>query len=373
MKGIRALWATSGAVIGLLAAYWAAAALVIGIDPFDLYPWGAAVKPPQTYNQSDPAYAGLIAAKDRSADLVMIGSSPAFLYTPSQILAAFPGSRAARNFSYLGARPRDYDLILKSFVRYSSARRFVIWFDWFHALPPDQIRLDFPTYLYDSDPLNDLRLVNLASIRASLRLMAEGTPLAPDGSLPRLLEEWRSIYGDFQTPAGREQLARLTAAAKGRGPGSQRACSSYAYLQHEALPTIRALTGRGAQVDLIIPPYSLGFYYKTPVGAADYAAPGLPFLDDQLQLRRCLVLATRDNPNVHIWALDLDTAMISDLANYRDPGHLQGQAVLQRSLSHIGDPAYQLTTANISTYADGLERAVAAFDPQASALGTTAE
>jgi hypothetical protein len=344
-------------VCGLfLLAYWAVAAFVVAVDPYDVRPWGVKVTPPSHLVTPETRVLTMAVAKDSSSDLVMIGSSTAAPYGPEQLRAAFPGVRNPMNYSYFGARPGDRDVVAKAVAQYTGADRVVIWIDWTYIWEADERIPGWPDYLFDSNPANDLRMVNHEAIVASIDALAGRSPLARTASnLDSLGEVWRREFEAYQSPAARRAtMARYRESVDALKPGAQRSCDTFGTLTGQLAPALRTLAARGKTVDLVLPPYSVVFYGDT------LPSRGYDFFS-LLAFRRCLALAAADMPRVSIWALDSDTAMITDLGNYRDAAHLYSPDALRSALAGIGDPRYRLTPENVDDRNEALWRAVQGY------------
>ncbi len=339
-----------------LIAYWVVAAFVVIVDPYDLRPWGAKVTPPSSLSQPETRVLAMAVARSQAFDLVMVGSSTAAPYRPEQIRAAFPRVENPVNFSYFGARPGDRDFVTRAVARYTGADRVVIWIDWTYIWEPEELIPGWPTYMYDANPTNDLRMINHEAIGASIDVLAGKPPIrSSKASVESLAGAWRREYEAYQSPGAMQAtMAQYRASVADLRPGAARSCDSYRTLTEQLAPALRTLAERGKAVDLILPPYSVVFYGHT------LRSRGYDF-SSLLAFRRCLALATADMAQVNVWALDSDIAMISDLGNYRDAAHLYRPGALQSALAGIGDPRYRLTPQNVDAQNDALWRAVQGY------------
>ena len=286
--------------VALLAAYWAAATLVLTNDPFDVYAWGKPVALDRDNLTDDSKLLVSAIAKDPKIDLLMIGSSTTRFYSVEDLRAAFPDAGHPYNFTYHMVRPSDRNISSGILLRHTRARRVIIWLDWAYALPPAMQVEAFPAYQYDEAWFNDLRMVNGQGLSATLDRLS-GRPMFSDWR-DRLGEEHRgdrTIYAAFQSAAGRAALGALV--TKNRGmidrPGA-RTCAELPGFTAGLLPQLEHWAASGRRADIVIPAYSPAFYYSRADGT------GLK-LSDQLMLRRCLVEGVADLPTVRVIALDL--------------------------------------------------------------------
>lgn len=340
--------------IGLLVAYWPIALLVLLVDPYDIYPWGWQSELPSMDTTDNSKFLIATAAKHPEIDLVMIGSSESKSYTPEQIQQRFPGVRRPWNMSYPAAYPADKALTIDMFLRYSRAKRLIIWIDESYALPADKQRDRFPSYMYDTSNLNDLKMVNPQAVRAIWDLLHGAGPYKDGQALAQnrvALEDAR--YKAFQTADAMRSLEfQIRANRRQAGGAWHSSCGRYPALNSQLIPELREFSRRHVSVDLVFPAYSAAAYQSAILLNLGATFP------DQLNLRRCVVAASSAIPGVAVWAPDADVELISDLANYYDSAHLYRKDALIRVLERIGDPAYRIDSRNVEPYLDRLRATV---------------
>lgn len=342
------------ALLVVLVMYWVIATIVISLDPFEIYGWGklAHVDPRNTTN--DNQYLLDAVAKDPSIDFVMVGSSTASPYSPADIQHAYPDARRPYNLSYDGARPADRRIVMNTLVDRSKAKRLVVWLDWFYGLPLRAQNPTFPSYMYDNFPYDDLRMVNETAFGASLRLLRGANVFADFAvRLANRQAQLRKAYTKFQSPRSMRNLSfevKLYRPVIDR-PGAKN-CSSLEALQAGLIQPLTKWVASGRAADIIIPAYSPAFYFDRGDPASGVK------LEDQLMLRRCAALAAAKLPGVRVIALDADTQLTGNLANYHDPGHLYGRRPLQTALDHIAHADLLLTPQNVEPYVAALRERV---------------
>ena len=350
--------------IGLLVAYWPIALLVIVIDPYDIYPWGWQSELPAMDTTDNSKFLIAAAAKHPEIDLVMIGSSESNSYSPEQIQRRFPGVRHPWNMSYPASNPADKALTIDMFLRYSSAKRYIIWIDESYVLPAETGRDKFPSYLYDSNYLNDLKMVNPAAVTAIWGLLHGAGPYKDGQALAQhdvAIQD--ALYKAFQTPEAMRSVESRIHANRRQVVGQWRSsCSRYTALNSQLIPELREFSRRHVPVDLVFPAYSAAGYYSWELLNEGRSLP------DQLNLRRCVVAASSVIPGVAVWAPDADIELISDLANYEDTAHLYRKDALIRVLERIGDPAYRIDSSNVEPYLERLRATVLDYNVKNSSL-----
>lgn len=353
-RGRRRWWRSPVAVVAALvfAGYWAIAALVIGSDVRDIYPWGVEPRLASRHPLNASIDLFSVAAKDRASNFILVGGSTTMRYTPEQLERSFPGAHNAWNLSYSGSRPVDRDTLLRLLAESGTPRRILVSLDWSYALDPDEMRAGFSAYLYDRSALNDLKMINrdtLGAIRTLARTgrlgIAAKQPQAGRGS------RWQLWHSPARLAAMRRSIAlhNPMLAAAGRPD-----CDALVPLADQLVPMLKKLAARGNRIDLLVPPYSPLIYYPVAGSRDRSQETGDGFFADQLLLRRCAVTMTANIPGVAVWAPDRDLSLIADFDGFDDPGHLGDAALLTKTLQAVGDERYRLTTANVGAYIDAL-------------------
>ncbi len=353
------------AAVALVGAYLLAAVFVVAVDPYDIYPWGMPTEQPATDTPDNSMLVIEAAAKRPHIDVVMIGSSVSKTYTPEQILRLAPGARQAWNTSYPAVRPADRALTIETFMHHSRPRRLILWFDAIYIYTAETKQERFPAYLYDETHLNDLRMVDQNGLAAAWSRMQGGGAFRQGESLERKVPALDAAnYLSFQNSKSMQGVANLVRRGRLQVAAPWRvSCDHYTSINEQLMPELIALSRQRVHVDLVFPAYSVAAYYQT---AFRGNGPSLP---DTLNMRRCIVAATARLANVTVWATDADTATIKDLANYLNPTHLYGDAVLMRVLMRIGDPAFRIDASNVDAYLARLRTAVVGYDVENSRLG----
>jgi hypothetical protein len=350
------------AVFGLiLAAFWGAATLVIGVDALDHYPWGVRAPLPERGNAEDTIFLVNRIARDPDIDTLLVGDSTTAYLTPADIARGYPGSGRVANLSYSGTRPGDRAIMLSRLAADSTARRVVLMASWFMTLPADEMRADFPTYLYDADPLNDLRQVSPRAAPLTLKAIL-GRPIV-DG--PRAYAAFERAnadqYAKFQTAPRMTRLDKtLTRAQAAYGRATDKTCDGLTTVSRDLEAFVGAMTARGATVDIVMPVYSWAYYGErtgSPLARARY---GDSFLSDQLLLRRCLVQRFDGRPGVRLFAFDTAPPM-GDMANYRDASHLLRKDIYAGVLQSLAADKGRLHRGNIDAYLADLQARVTGY------------
>ncbi|MWV27569.1 TonB-dependent receptor [Aurantiacibacter rhizosphaerae] len=338
--------------------YLALAALVIAVDPHNVYRWGAEPRIEAGDTPRDLVIDWIdVAAKDPSYNTFLVGSSITAMYTPEYMREILGPDTNAANLSYGGPRPIDRDLVLDRLVDNPAVKRVILTYDWTYMEGADVANRGFPTFLYDDDITNDLRMVNPPTIRRTFDILRGKTTYSnpDDAGYDAYIE---NMYARFQSPPELSRIKRMVERNRtGITQSSGKTCDSFTALNEQLIPDLQKLSARGAQVDILFPIVSYAFYYVR----RNDISPTL--LDEQMVARRCLVNAVADLPNVSIFALDNDPTVAGDLANYREVGHIYNPAILRRFMMAIKNGSDRVTRENIAEYEEEIRTAVKDYDP----------
>ena len=341
------------AAILISVVYLSFAALVIAVDPHNVYRWGAVPRIKAGDNSRDLVIDWIdVVAKDPDFNTFVVGSSITQMYTPEYLEGLLGSDAHVANLSYGGPRPRDRDLVLDRLAQSPSLKHIILTFDWTYIRGPEVTNVGFPTFLYDDDISNDLRMVNLPTIRKTFDILGgQLTYSNPDDAGYAAFVE--KTYARFQRPEEMARIERLIERNRaGIGAASGRDCRSFRAINEQLVPDVRAFSAKGVKVDILFPIESFAFYYVR----RNDISPTL--LDDLMIARRCLVEAVGELPHVRIFALDDEPAIAGDLANYREVGHVYDPAILRRFVTALATGQDRLTRANFASYESAIRSAV---------------
>ncbi|MEZ5680502.1 MAG: hypothetical protein R3E14_04320 [Erythrobacter sp.] len=343
------LWAA----MFISAIYLSLAALVISVDPHNVYRWGAEPRINPGDNSRDLVIDWVdVVAKDPAFNTFLVGSSITAMYTPEYVEGILGPDAHVANLSYGGPRPRDRDLVLDRLARSPSIEHVILTFDWTYIRDPEVTNNGFPTFLYDDDIWNDLRMVNLPTVRKTFDILGGnltyGNP--DDAGYADFVEK---MYTRFQSPDEMARIERLIARNReGIGAASGRDCGTFRAINEQLIPDVRAFSDRGVKVDILFPIVSFAFYHVR----RNDISPTL--LDEQMIARRCLVEAVGELPHVRVFALDDEPEVAGDLANYREVGHVYNPDILRRFVTALATGEDRLTRDNFPGYESAIRSAV---------------
>ena len=348
--------------------YLSLAALVIAVDPHNIYAWGAEPRIEASDTPRDLVIDWIdVAAKDPTYNTFLVGSSVTAMYTPEYMRGLLGKDSRVMNLSYGGPRPRDRDLVLGRLAENPGLRHLILTFDWTYTQNPEVTNRSFPAFLYDDERANDLRMVNFPTIRKTFDILSgKLTYSNPDDENYKTYVN--TMYQRFQTPLEMAGIARVVERNRASiGASSGRDCDSFPAINDQLLPRVQALCDRGVQIDILIPIASYAFYYVR----RNDISPTL--LDEQMVARRCLVGAAAHLPNVRIFAFDDDPSIAGDLANFREVGHVYDPAILRRFVGAMVTGSNRLTRQNLADHERTIRSAVESYRPINSHLNRTSE
>jgi hypothetical protein len=336
--------------IGALAAAYCLLALLLALaDPLGLYPWGTTprLRTDGNYSILSTPFLMDVVAKDPGIDTLVLGSSTGHFYTPRMMEEIWPDTRRAFNLSYGRASAADRAVVQRQILRYSHARRFILEVDWIYSLPARDQRMaeSFPLYLYDDKWWNDVRGVNAQNIKLALAAVRR-KPLWISTWGKASEEEMYRIRNDFMhSAATTTRFAAIIARHKaGIDAPSRLTCDAMDTIGSELIPFVRALSQRGAEVDLLFPPYAPIFYYRAGELGDTLYHPTL--LNDVLIMRKCIAEAFDGMAGVRVFAFD-DLPAAVDFRNHMDTGHLYNPDIIRQILRSIANGEHRLTPENI--------------------------
>lgn len=327
--------------------------LVVATDPYDIYSWGKAPHVELSDTPRDEVVEWIdVATKNPKINTFLVGSSVTAMYSPAYVGSLLGPQAVVYNLSYGGPRPKDRDMILDRLRKNPHVNRIILTFDWMYIRGPSVANKNFPTFLYDSHHMNDMRMVNLTAVADAVDLLRGNMSYSnPDDR--NYAEYVREQYRHFQRPSQMAKLQQMVDRGRATiGASSGKTCASFGAINEQLLPNLRAFAARGVKIDILMPVNSYADYYarQTQIGPT--------MLDEQMTARRCLVLAASHLPGIRIFALDGNPAIAGDLANYRDPGHVYNPIILRRFMTGIVTGKDQLTASNIGAYEREIRSAV---------------
>ena len=295
--------------LGLLALCFA---LIIGavtlIDPFEVYHQATAFIPPITNGTQSYSNAGI--AKSYAYDSVIIGSSMTENFLPSQLDGLLGGSFV--KLCVNGGSPYNHRQMLEMAFGTHALRRVLYCIDadaltYFYTQP----KFEMPDYLYDFNPLNDVRYwfnssVLLHYIPDCLKTLGRTDPALRD-----TMYCWGDLYpyGAAYALKGAVIDGEIFPQKKTPEPFVM-AQQTMLNIEHNYVPFIEAHPE--TEFIFFFPPYSLARWY------AFYRARTL---DYHLSQAEAVAARLLQYPNVRVYDFRARADWILDLDNYIDDYH----------------------------------------------------
>ena len=299
----RKTWALL-ALAMLLAAFALLSALVIAIDPFQIYRKASAYIPP--IDNTTQVYSNAGIARSYDYDSAIVGTSVTENFRPSQMEEVL-GGRFIKLCSSAGTA-YNHALLMNLAFDTHDVKRIVYGLDVYSFVGAlDETGTEMPLYLYDKNPFNDVQYwLNRSVLGSFLPRCLRTWGQTQDDSLRDSMYAWHDQY-----TFGPEALyfASFTPAETKRSP------DTYLFAAKKNLDThlISFITAHPqTQFDIFFPPYS----------AAEWASmESKGTFDCILPLRRLCYDALKDYPNVRIYDFSAKEEWVTDIGNYKDPLH----------------------------------------------------
>lgn len=279
-------------------------ALVIAIDPFQVYRLATRYMPPIDNTTQVYANAGIV--RNYDYDSAIVGTSVTENFRPSQMDDVLGGHFIKLCTS--AGTAYNHALLMRLAFETHEMRRIVYGLDVYSMIAGlKETGSDVPLYLYDHNPLNDVQYWLNRSVLGSF--------------LPRCLRAWGqaqddSLRDDMYCWAGRDDYGLVAlynaefTAPETVYPADRYLSAAAANLNTHILPFIAAHPE--TQFDFFFPPYS----------AAEWSTmQSKGTLESMLALRSLCydALSAYDNVTVHDFAAREDWVL--DLNNYKDTLH----------------------------------------------------
>lgn len=288
----------------LLAAFSLLSAVVIAVDPFQIYHLAEDYIPPIDNTTQVYSNAGIV--RHYEYDSAVVGTSVTENFRPSQMEEVL-GGRFIKLCSSAGTA-YNHALLMNLAFDTHELSRIVYGLDVYSFTGAlDETGTAMPMYLYDKNPLNDVQYwLNRSVLGSFLPRCLRTWGQTQDDSLRDSMYAWNDQY-----VFGPEALF----AAAFTPPESRRASDTYlaaaqANLETHLIPFIK--DHPQTQFDIFFPPYS----------AAEWATmESKGILSGILPLRRLCYDALEGFDNVRIYDFSAKEEWVTDIANYKDPLH----------------------------------------------------
>lgn len=281
-------------------------ALVVIVDPFEIYHRAAFYNPP--YDSGTQMYSGAGVAKSYTYDSIIIGSSTTENCTPSVYDAAL-GGRFVKLCMNAGLS-LDHAKMMDIAFRTHEVRRVVYGLDLFsYSHYYNNQKAVTPDYLYDDDLLNDVQYWFNKSVLFSAIPRALARAGTPDEDRSRdAMYAWEPP--DMPGEAGLRAMVDLSSPMPAQTDTARGTELAQLSCEHNLLPFIRA--HRETTFTVFFPPYSLLYW-------ADQAAQGE--LDTRIAQRSLLARTLLEEPNVELYDFQAHFDWTADYALYYDLIH----------------------------------------------------
>ena len=343
-------------VLGVaIAAFVAAAAFVIWVDPFQQYHLASRFAPRFYFLHHRYINPGL--ARNQAYDTVVIGSS-IMENTRNDFVARECGGSAV-NLSMPAMSASEQRLMIDTAFASRKLRRVIAVLDFNEFSGAVDERQDvagpLPRYLYDKNPFNDLPYLLSADVLAKAWRIVTNDRSERFTSDPNAAWFWGNVvrFGREHVLRGLD-LDHLNARYKQpqRTPEGMRAS-----FEHNVLPLLRSHPE--TEFDLVWPPYSILVW-------VDFAQRKQ--LDVTFGFKRYVAETAATLANVRVFDFQAERAITHDLDRYDDIYHFD-PAVNEWLVQSTCTGTDRVDAGNVATYEKLLREQLAAFDVRS--LGVT--
>ncbi|MGD8192331.1 hypothetical protein ACQCN2_20360 [Brevibacillus ginsengisoli] len=289
-------------------------------------------------------------AKNYDYNTIIIGTSMTENFLPSYVNEKL-GVQAVK-LSMSGSTAMEQRIMINHAVRTGKVKTILWGVDYFSLRgDPNRVRQEFgefPYYLYDQNPWNDLKyLVNLDTSQQALHWIGIQAGVAqPANPSLNLLNTWES-----PDLFGRENVMNEWNKLKEGGsfkPSEYEMKQVQKNMDNNLLSVIKAHPD--VQFVLYYPPYSIlqhrYFYDKDP-----------SFFENELYVKKYLFEQVGKQPNVKIYDFQQEQKITFDLNNYKDLAH-HSRKVNEWIIDQIAQDKYRVTKKTLPVYLDQLREQV---------------
>ncbi|WP_047150882.1 hypothetical protein [Aneurinibacillus tyrosinisolvens] len=279
-------------------------------------------------------------AKNYPYDTIIVGSSMTQNFIPSYVDKKL-GAKTIK-LSASGSSVHEQYLIAKLALETGKVKN-VIWAVDFSSLRGEPLRVrndqgPFPFYLYDKNPLNDVKyLFNNDTLQQSWHIIDSITRNRPYPSNLDMLNNWGSL-----PVFGKERVVKDYQMWKeGKDPGHVMKPDPEAFqlIRESADQNIFPLVKQYKNVNFYFfyPPYSIlthRLFYDNKL------------FDSLIGMKRYMFTEIGSMPNVKLYDFQYDTNITYDLSHYRDTSHYS-QKINNFIIDEMTNNKYQVTPHNL--------------------------
>lgn len=288
-------------------------------------------------------------AKNYEYDTIILGTSMAENFVPSYIEEKL-GFKTIK-LAMSGATSKE-QAVMAEFAMKTGKVENVIWcIDYFAiAGGSEKLRSDkeFPMYLYDSNPLNDIRyLFNKDTLRDSLKITLK---LGENNDNLELLNNWNDYFSDqFNRERVLEVYSDFVEEHFARYNKNEFA---YAYLKASLDKNIIRIIKENEDINfyLYFPPYSILQQYT-------YYATDKTLFENELKTKAYFFDQVKNLSNAKVYDFQSDANITFNLDNYKDTIH-HSQKMNEYIIDSMAANQYLVTSENIKKNADALKSQV---------------
>lgn len=281
--------------------------------------------------------------KNFDYDALIAGSSMTENFKTSEMDELFGVTSVKTPFA--GGSYKEVDELVRTAISHNDDIKIVVRgldFNRFFNSKDDKDYDDYPSYLYDDNPFNDISYVlNINVLLVSVQNVIESLHKNPGYTSFDEYANWNSYYA-FGKNAVENNYARSTVepAAEQYTISDEEYIKISENIQQNVIDT--AVENPDIDFYYFITPYSICYFdYYRLTGE----------LDRQLTAEKYIIEMLLPYENIHVFSFFTETDIITNLDNYRDVAHY-GEAVNSYILQCMKDGKNEITSDNYEDYCE---------------------
>ena len=296
------------------------------------------------YPLNNERYQNYGIARNYDYDAVIVGTSMSEYFKPSEFDELF-GVKSVKLPLSGGSQLEINEELNFVFSHHSNVRYVIRGIDLFRAFDSKDSRdypaEDYPTYLYDDNPINDIRYVLNKDVffKATASVVYRSLTGEPGDTLDSYMN-WSDSY--TYGPDGLNETYNRV--AKETEFDTEITAEEYERIHDNIYENVIKIAEENPSTEfyMYISPYSILFFdYVDRSGG----------LDRIQKAERYILSLLTGYDNIHVFSFYTDTDMICDLYNYRDMSH-HSEAVNTQILKWLKEGHGELTADDYNDYCD---------------------
>ena len=226
---------------------------------------------------------------------------------------------------------------------------------WFVTPPEWKSTEEYPDYLYDENPFNDVQYLYNIDVWNEAMIPTVAASITQDESESTEPDSEDARADDYLT--GEKALDNYGRPEKSDtpiDPGETEEWYHYMYANLTQNLTDTIAQYPDVRFDLFFPPYSILWW-----DSSNQAGPGR--VDRRIDMEKYAIDILLEYPNIHLYSLNDDFELVTDLSNYADDIHYHPN-INSEILQCIHDGKHEITDENASEYIESIRKFYTTYD-----------